>query len=140
MTSSSREASLGCPPSRNLREQVSMLCSGVCNAAPQSHTGDATIPYLCMSAANLVRPDISQWKRDHAVRLMVPFKGSRLGVGKYSLLAQLSCHDHFQLSKTKMSAVSCVGMLKQDKPRQNSSIAFVLLIGIRVSFVHGARE
>ena len=67
---------------RNLRGQVSMMCSGVCNGAPQSHTGDATIPYLCMSAANLVRPDISRLKHDHAVQLMVPFKGSRLGVGK----------------------------------------------------------
>ena len=32
-----------------------MMCSGVCNGAPQSHTGDAEIPYLCMSAANRVK-------------------------------------------------------------------------------------
>ena len=34
MTSSSREASLGSPPSRNLRGQVSMMCNGVLAGQP----------------------------------------------------------------------------------------------------------
>ena len=60
-----------------------MMCSGVCNWAPQSHTGDTTISYLCMSAANLVRPDSSRLKRYYAVRLMVPFiQGVQIGCGE----------------------------------------------------------
>ena len=54
-----QDASLGAHP-RETCEGRSMMCSGVCNGAPHSHTGDATILYLCMSAANLVRPDSNQ--------------------------------------------------------------------------------
>ena len=80
--------------------QVSILSSGVCNGAPQSHTGAATIPYLCMSAANLAQPDSSQLERDHEVRLRVPFRRTRCGevIPPHH---DCSHYDCFQLSKTK---------------------------------------